>query len=133
MTLHCSAHKARTESPSQMCMFNKRQVDYNLLLFTPFLTVQVDSRPQVNARLVIINVFLFNKTDINSILKCHCSYTIQMQLVNTYASNSKHYIIYKAIFIINTLISFFSHTIATCKEKPKMLKFKTRFKIYYEF
>ena len=30
---------SHTESPSQMCMFDKRHFDYNLLLFTPFLTV----------------------------------------------------------------------------------------------
>ena len=36
---HCSVHKTRTESPSQMCMFDKCHFDYNLLLFTPFLTV----------------------------------------------------------------------------------------------
>ena len=36
---HCTGHKARTQSPSHMCMFDKCQFDYNLLLFTPFLTV----------------------------------------------------------------------------------------------
>ena len=29
----------RTESRSNMCMFDKRQFDSNFLLFTPFLTV----------------------------------------------------------------------------------------------
>ena len=29
----------RMESRSNMCMFDKRQFDSNLLLFTPFLTV----------------------------------------------------------------------------------------------
>ena len=38
---HCSVHKARMESPSQMCMFDKRHFDYNFLLFTPFLTVYI--------------------------------------------------------------------------------------------
>ena len=32
-----SAHKTRSESTSQMCMFDKRQFDYNRLLFTWFL------------------------------------------------------------------------------------------------
>ncbi len=45
---------ARKVLNSQMCTFDKCQFNYNLLLFTPFLlmTVYVDSRPRVNARLV---------------------------------------------------------------------------------
>ena len=35
----CSVHKARAESTSKMCMFDKRRFDHNLLLFTPFPTV----------------------------------------------------------------------------------------------
>ena len=49
---HCSVHKARTAGHSLMCMFDKRQFDYNSLLFTPFLTVYFDSRLRVNVRLV---------------------------------------------------------------------------------
>ena len=38
---------------SNMCLFDERQFDSNnLLLFTSFLTVWVDSRPRVKERLV---------------------------------------------------------------------------------
>ena len=36
---HCSVHTVRMESRSNMCLFDKRQFDSNLLLFTPFLIV----------------------------------------------------------------------------------------------
>ena len=44
---------------SQRKSFPHVQFDYNLLLFTPFLTVYIDSRPRVNARLVLTKVIYF--------------------------------------------------------------------------
>ena len=49
MNNHCSVHTIRMESRSNMCLFDKRQFYSNLLLFTPFPTFQVDTRPRVNA------------------------------------------------------------------------------------
>ena len=49
----------RTESRSNMCLFDKRQFDSNVLLFTPSLTVYVDSRPRVNETASIMVTSLF--------------------------------------------------------------------------
>ena len=35
----CSVHTVRMDSRSSMCLFDKRQFDCNVLLFTPFLIV----------------------------------------------------------------------------------------------